>query len=75
MFTLSGIANEHINHFRMTTADFDSGKHLPDEKGCVYPNGVTDVKLHNGDELYIFKGDKKGDVFIYDEESMTWEEQ
>ena len=75
MFSLTGNSNEHINHFRCTTADYEANKHIPDSDGYVYPDGVTKVKLKNGDELYIFKGDKKGDVLIFDEECMEWESQ
>lgn len=75
MFTLAGNSNEHINHFRGTTADYEANKHIPDSFGYVYPDGVTNVKLKNGDELYIFSGDRKGDVLIYDEEHMKWELQ
>lgn len=64
MLTLTGKANDFVNHFRCISADITANKHIPDAEGYL-----TSVKLKNGDELYNFE---TGDTYIYDEENKKW---
>ena len=60
---------DNTNHFRCNTNDILNNKHIP-------INGKLDgVIITNGDELYVFAGDKKHNVYMYDIDTKTWEQQ